>query len=223
MGTLLVRLRGPMQSWGVWGREDNRTTESVPTKSGVLGLIANVMGRDRTDDIADLAALRFGVRVLSPKHVVVCDFQTVGARTYLPTLSGNTLNKNGIVRKKFIVEDGDFLVGLEGDALTLESIAQRLRRPIRVPFLGRKAYSPTLPLFDSISDESLENALVQWRPANDCAKRGYDTQADIEMFLDMPYDPLTATIPDQPVNYASREYLPRSIARKVVKPMGTSV
>lgn len=47
MPTLLLRLVGPMQSWGTTSRFDQRDTGKDPSKSGVIGLLAAAMGIDR--------------------------------------------------------------------------------------------------------------------------------------------------------------------------------
>lgn len=44
--TLLLRLAGPQQSWGTSAIGD-RNTESVPTRSGILGLLAGTLGAER--------------------------------------------------------------------------------------------------------------------------------------------------------------------------------
>jgi CRISPR system Cascade subunit CasD len=75
MTVLLLRLAGPLQSWGSAARFARRTTENAPTKSGVLGLLAAAEGRPRTADLSDLAALRFGVRIDQP-GTRLRDFQT---------------------------------------------------------------------------------------------------------------------------------------------------
>ena len=75
MPTLLIRLQGPLQSWGTRSRFDHRDTWPYPTKSGVVGLLAAALGRDRREDVSDLAALRMGVRV-DRKGVLKVDYQT---------------------------------------------------------------------------------------------------------------------------------------------------
>jgi CRISPR system Cascade subunit CasD len=47
----------------------------------VIGLCAAALGRDRTDDIGDLAALRFGVRA-DRRGTPVRDYHTIGGGTY---------------------------------------------------------------------------------------------------------------------------------------------
>lgn len=79
MPTLLLQLKGPLQSWATEDGYTHRNTGSLPTKSGVIGLVASALGRARGSDISDLAALRFGVQ---PVHTGprLTDFQTMGRR-----------------------------------------------------------------------------------------------------------------------------------------------
>ena len=44
MSTLLLRLAGPMQSWGTDSKFDVRRTGREPSKSGVIGLVAAALG-----------------------------------------------------------------------------------------------------------------------------------------------------------------------------------
>ena len=64
MNTLLLRLSGPMQSWGVQSRFGVRDTGLEPSKSGVIGLVCAAMGIPRSDDssLAEVSRLRFGVQ-----------------------------------------------------------------------------------------------------------------------------------------------------------------
>lgn len=90
MSTVLLRLAGPVQSWGNRARgpsKAHRHTHTRPTKSGVIGLVANALGRHRADDIADLAALRFGVRTDLPGRLE-SDYHTTGSGDF-PILPGD--------------------------------------------------------------------------------------------------------------------------------------
>ena len=64
MPTLLLRLVGPMQSWGTTSRFDQRDTGKEPSKSGVVGLLAAALGIDRENwtDLEPLTRLSMGVR-----------------------------------------------------------------------------------------------------------------------------------------------------------------
>src|SRR4051794_39949025 len=75
MPTLLLRLSGPMQSWGTRSRFDDRDTERLPSKSGVIGLLCAAQGRPRLAQIEDLAALRMGVRA-DRAGILATDYHT---------------------------------------------------------------------------------------------------------------------------------------------------
>ncbi|GAA3884813.1 type I-E CRISPR-associated protein Cas5/CasD [Streptomyces sedi] len=74
---LLVRLAGPLQSWGVASRFARRDTLNRPTKSGVVGLCAAALGLPRDAPLDDLAGLLFGVRADHP-GTPLRDYHTVG-------------------------------------------------------------------------------------------------------------------------------------------------
>ncbi|GHF15188.1 hypothetical protein GCM10014715_83130 [Streptomyces spiralis] len=78
---LLVRLAGPLQSWGLTGRFARRDTHTRPTKSGVIGLCAAALGLAREEPLGELAEVRFGVRADRP-GTPLRDYHTVGGGTY---------------------------------------------------------------------------------------------------------------------------------------------
>ncbi|MFI7097761.1 type I-E CRISPR-associated protein Cas5/CasD [Streptomyces sp. NPDC050161] len=78
---LLVRLAGPLQSWGITGRFARRDTHSRPTKSGVIGLCAAALGLPREEPLGELAEVLFGVRADRP-GTPLRDYHTVGGGTY---------------------------------------------------------------------------------------------------------------------------------------------
>ncbi|MFF1631581.1 type I-E CRISPR-associated protein Cas5/CasD [Streptomyces sp. NPDC058272] len=78
---LLLRLAGPLQSWGLTGRFARRDTHSRPTKSGVIGLCAAALGLDRDEPLGELAEVLFGVRADRP-GTPLRDYHTVGGGTY---------------------------------------------------------------------------------------------------------------------------------------------
>jgi CRISPR system Cascade subunit CasD len=162
MPTLLIRLCGPMQSWGTQSRFTERDTEREPTKSGVVGLLCAALGRSRDADVSDLAALRMGVRV-DREGVVLRDYHTAGAGTGIRRASG-ALSKDPVVSNRYYLADADFLVGLEGeDAGLLQRLDQAVRRPRWQLYLGRKAFVPALPPYlpgGGLRDLPLEEALL---------------------------------------------------------------
>ena len=134
MAVVLLQLIAPMQSWGSRSRFDDRDTEREPTKSGVLGLVSSALGRSRNADVIDLAALLFGVRVDRAGQIRT-DYQTAQEG-----------NGTAVTRRHYMA-DAAFLVGLEGGPELLGQIDAALRNPHWPPFLGRKSFLPSQPMF----------------------------------------------------------------------------
>jgi CRISPR system Cascade subunit CasD len=153
VATLLLRLQGPLQSWGTRSRFDHRDTWPYPTKSGVVGLLAAALGRDRREDISDLAALRMGVRV-DRKGVLRVDYQTAQG-----VLAADLEAKRDVQSWRYFLSDAAFLVGLEGDGGLLRELHSALKRPRFPLYLGRKGYVPSPPPY--LPDGFLEAPLVE--------------------------------------------------------------
>lgn len=149
MSVLLLQLAGPLQSWGAASRFARRSTENAPTKSGLVGLLAAAQGRERSDDVSDLAALRLGVRVDQP-GVRLRDFQTAH--------HGDT-GEAMPVSDRFYLADAVFLAAFEGDQALVEELHQTLRAPVYLPYLGRRSCPPARPIPQGTVEEDLESAL----------------------------------------------------------------
>ncbi|MGE4405171.1 type I-E CRISPR-associated protein Cas5/CasD [Pseudomonas sp.] len=161
MASLLLRLQGPMQSWGTTSRFDERDTQLEPSKSGVLGLVCAALGRDRRESVEDLAALRMGVRV-DHEGVPMRDYQTA---TGVLIATGKSDLRRTVVSPRYYLSDAAFLVGLEGaDEGLLVRIHAALRAPHWPLALGRKSFAPGMPVWlpDGLSPLSLEEALAQY-------------------------------------------------------------
>lgn len=150
MSTLLLRLAGPLQSWGIQSRFTVRDTGLEPSKSGVVGLLAAALGRPRHASLEDLAALKMGVRV-DRQGTVKMDFHTAGGTHRQDDDYGVALadgsGKRAITSQRFYLADADFLVGLESDdeafLCRLDAALARPRWPL---YLGRKAFVPGRPI-----------------------------------------------------------------------------
>ena len=57
MSGLLLRLAGPLQSWGERSAFGVRDTSAFPTRSGVIGMFAAAEGRNRTAALDDYTQL----------------------------------------------------------------------------------------------------------------------------------------------------------------------
>ena len=142
MNVLLLRLCGPMQSWGVQSRFSVRDTGLEPSKSGVVGLAAAALGRPRPADVSDLAGLAMAVRV-DAEGVLRYDYHT--AQNVLKAGGGL---KDTEPSRRYYLADACFLVGLAGDDFALlQAIQSALQEPVWPLFLGRKAFVPSTPIW----------------------------------------------------------------------------
>lgn len=204
MSVLLLTLTGPLQSWGASSRFVRRGTESAPTKSGVLGLLAAAQGRRRTDPLEDLAGLRFGVRIDQPGRLMR-DFQTARSLDGKQTMP---------LSYRFYLADAVILAAMEGDRALIEELADALRRPVFPLYLGRRSCPPAGPLVPRVLDAPLDEVLrtVPW-----VAKQWYRRspavaslpEVHVETITDC--EPATAgavTVRDQPLSFdpVHREY-----------------
>ncbi len=152
--SLVLRLAGPLQSWGLTSRHNRRATAGEPTKSGLVGLLAAAQGRRRTDPIDDLAALVLGVRIDQPGQLRR-DYQTAS------TLDGGRLlstevdakgrqkpskGKYTAVTERFYLEEAVFVAAVHGPAPLLAALEPALRTPAFPLALGRRSCVPTQPL-----------------------------------------------------------------------------
>lgn len=143
MAVLLLRLAGPMQSWGTQSRFTHRDTDLEPSKSGVIGLLCAALGKPREDlqTIRELAGLKMGVRV-DQQGTLKRDYHTV---QNVAKASGGI--KDTELSNRFYLSDACFLVGLLGEPLLLEGVHKDLASPTWQLYLGRKAFVPGLPVY----------------------------------------------------------------------------
>lgn len=165
---LLLRLEGPLQSWGTRSRWDVRDSASEPTKSGVIGLLGCALGLARGDEtLLELdQALRFGVRTEAAGRLVT-DYQTI--TDYLPTAGGEWRGRDSrrkspvemraagekpstIISPRDYLEDAAFLAGFEARGADSEGLLARAALALQAPrwplFLGRKCCVPTRPIYE---------------------------------------------------------------------------
>lgn len=170
MPTLLLRMAGPMQSWGTTSRFDQRDTGKEPSKSGVLGLLAAAIGLDREnwDDLQPLAQLAMGVRHDRP-GVLKRDYQTA---QNIISADRSKVHETAVTTRDYLA-DAVFLVGLEGqDRSLLEQAHAALQNPVWPLALGRKSYVPSESIWleNGVVDAPLLAALVT-RPWLTTARR----------------------------------------------------
>jgi CRISPR system Cascade subunit CasD len=199
VSVLLMRLAGPMQSWGTRSRFTNRDTGLEPSRSGVIGLLCAALGRPREEPLGDFLPLEMAVRV-DREGRLMRDYHTAqNVRRADPTKG----TQDTVLSERFYLADADFLVGLQGNHTFLKRLDDALRRPVWQLFLGRKAFVPSLPVSEGVSDGDLVPVMsnLGWRKRH----RGDKT----------PDKPLRGVVevaygageprPDVPLSFVSRD------------------
>ncbi|MDO5785607.1 MAG: type I-E CRISPR-associated protein Cas5/CasD [Eubacteriales bacterium] len=150
---LVLCLEGALQSWGEESKWDIRDSSNMPTKSGIVGLLACAMGLERGEpEIAAMSAAitlavredRAGTRLL--------DFHTVTGAPLLnasgkPRSSGNTF-----ISKRQYLQDASFLVFIDCADDWRERMIQALQHPKWCLYLGRKSCVPSRPVLIGVTE-----------------------------------------------------------------------
>lgn len=202
--TLLIKLEGPMQSWGYRSRFDYRDTALEPTRSGVIGLICAAMGIARGEDLSRFDAIRMGVRV-DREGRPERDYHTA-----LDVIKADGSGTDTVVSRRDYLADASFTVGLEcQDRKLLDEIVRALRNPKWPLFLGRKSFpmaapidrgsGEVLPLISDVVAGSLEELL----------------QGGQRVLLED--DSGERTQHDWPLCFGARRFKPRRLTVKITK------
>ncbi|MER5904353.1 type I-E CRISPR-associated protein Cas5/CasD [Streptomyces mirabilis] len=237
---LLLRLSGPLQSWGERSHFNERDTARFPTRSGVIGLLAAALGRRRGADIDDLARLSLTVRADRP-GVLLRDLHTVGgglpAKATVTTAEGKKRSGDTttLLTHRTYLADAAFTIALTaapGDSGLLTRTATALSSPQWPPYLGRRSCPPEGPLLLGRFDDALHH-LVRL-PIS--APRPQHGSQEIEFVSDHPLDRLPAPdstsppgaetgshssgeVNDQPLNFHPRQraYRARPLYRRALQ------
>lgn len=242
---LLLRLTGPMQSWGLHSHFNERDTAAFPTRSGVLGMLASALGRHRDQPIDDLTALRLTVRTDRP-GVLLRDLHTVGGglpgKATVTTAEGKKRpgDTGTLLTHRSYLADAAFTVALTvprattDDHAFLERCAQALRSPRWSLHLGRRSCPPEGPVLVGQSDDALHHLIHLPLAARPARNREQDGTA-VEFLADRPLTHLPAPahmvstthedgtrpsseLNDQPVSYhpSHRGYRARPLYRRTL-------
>lgn len=192
-----------MQSWGESGRYNERFTELVPTKSGIIGLLAAAEGRRRTDPIEDLVKLRFAVRVDQP-GTVLRDYQTAEqakVKTHLST--------------RYYLSDAVFVAAVESeDRSVLEGLKDAINQPAFPLYLGRRSCPAPINLVLGIVDTDAVTALKEtdWQ-ASSFHRKQRAAEVNLPIYRDAKRGEDGIAHRDVPVSFSqeSREYAWRKV------------
>ncbi len=193
VATLFLRLEGPLQSWGGRTIGRFRRTESVPTKSGVLGLLGAALGLSRQQlnaRLDELNQLVMAVRVDRAGHVLE-DYQTVGAKVGVLAADGEikktaaTREVEAIISPREFLTDASFLVILQGDSELIEELSAALQSPQWPLFLGRKRCVPGTSVFGGVvHNVSLSEAILRDGP-EDSSLVPPDQRSEVRVVTDL--------------------------------------
>lgn len=165
---LVFQLQGPLAAWGDPAVGEYRGSADTPGESALIGLLGAALGFKREDETAFAAlreSYRFAVGVQKPGQLLR-DYHTaqMPGRSTLKKRPHHSrrdeLNMpreelNTILSTRDYRQNGAWLIAIQArpDAPhSLETLADALRRPRFVLYLGRKSCPPSAPLWPQIME-----------------------------------------------------------------------
>ena len=155
---LLIRLYGPLASWGDIAVGETRHSSVHPSRSALLGLLGAALGIERSDDVGQQAltdGYRFGIK-LEATGRPLRDYHTVGIGV-APRKTRFLTRRQELAAEKVdtILSTREYrcdslaLVAIEATATApydLNHLAQALRHPRFPLYLGRRSCPLAIPL-----------------------------------------------------------------------------
>ena len=178
---LMIRLYGPMVSWGDIAVGEQRLSHGHPTKSAVVGLLAAALGIKREEEDQQLALAQgyhMAVRVDSP-GALLRDYHTVQVpppdrgrhyATRKDELSVPKHTMNTILSQRDYRVDAHYTVAIYQNSgpYSLDVLAAALMSPRYHLYLGRKSCPLAFPLQPKVVDsEHLKAAFDQMPVENE--------------------------------------------------------
>ncbi|WP_405747197.1 type I-E CRISPR-associated protein Cas5/CasD [Streptomyces sp. NBC_01525] len=227
MTGLIMRLAGPLQSWGERSAfSAERDTALFPTRSALIGMFAAAEGIPRHDTAAlqRYAALEFTIRIDRP-GVSLVDYHTVGggqAKDKTAATSGGSRKGAAVVTRRHYLADAVFVIAITGPRKDTARVADALHQPHWAPYLGRRACPPDEPLLLRTDAADPVGELLHHVPLSpDLARRAPQNGIVLATFLwerarhQAPTSADTLTVQDVPHSFAphSRSHGKRRLHR----------
>lgn len=216
MRTLLLRLAGPMQSWGTSSRFSIRDTGLEPSKSGVIGLLCAALGKPREESTVEnaefsrLIELRMGVRV-DREGVMRVDYHTAQK----VAKAGGGKPKETELSWRYYLSDACFVVALASeDEALLGRLNDALLHPHWQLSLGRKSFLPGAPVRMGelyMGDATDALASIAWQGGD--GRREKLSDEKLRVVYDATPEDHTEVRHDLPLSLAlgRRRFLPRYV------------
>ncbi|MEN9358903.1 MAG: hypothetical protein RL095_438 [Verrucomicrobiota bacterium] len=197
---LVMRLQGPLQSWGIDSRFDERRSDDFPSKSALIGLISAAMGLEKGSPREALVLPRLAamellvVRETQEEPVRLRDFHTVRnvRRAEPPSSNPNSKSKSAIkevdvTRRDYLCGCG-FLAFFSGEPELIAEVAAALRDPVYGIWLGRKCCLPSAPVFAGVYPDEASALLAELKvPLDERAwERDSSSRSSAAWRLDVP-------------------------------------
>ena len=162
---IVLRLEGVMQSWGEDSKWNHRASRQMPSKSGIVGMLACAMGLERDDHaIVELGnAIIMAVRADRP-GMIATDFQTVTGYPLLTAEGKPRSGGNTFISRREYLQDAVFTVFIEAEEGWEGRITDALSDPVWPVYLGRKNCVPSRPVLMETTMEygSLQDAVKRY-------------------------------------------------------------
>jgi CRISPR system Cascade subunit CasD len=211
-GYLVLRLEGPLQSWGLDSQYNRRNTGLIPTKSAIAGICCAALGLPRGSEEEQMFLASFAkIRMLAiaiprnggKKELPVRRLQDYHTVQNTKTAEGK--NKDCHITYRQYLTDASFGILLTGELHLLKQIADALGNPVWGLWLGRKTCIPSTPVLVGLKgnrDDALHLLF------GEKTLESFTRQEEVETF-----DEGRDTLPDAPVSFATegRLFSPRRV------------
>ena len=160
-------LGAPLQSWGNQDvRGDYFPTDTKPTKSCVVGLIACALGLERGNPligelydelVIEVEPVNWGT-ILTDYHIIEAN---ENRRIYMANgrNTGDRAATVGMVTYRSYIQNGEFNVFVDGEEDVLADIVEAFNHPYWTPYLGRKSCVVSQPIRAVACHELPENRI----------------------------------------------------------------
>jgi CRISPR system Cascade subunit CasD len=227
---LAVMLDAPLMSWGHSSRFTRRTTALHPTRSALTGMICAALGVAKGSDAEKawldqlekvqmtvlaiprqkpLGGEELPIRRMEDYHVTGGGYDKKTQAGSIPRkASGGPCDNPTLSWRQYLL-DARFGVILAGSGETLREVAKALADPRWGVWFGRKNCIPAAPVLRGVVVDTLDEGLAHLGLVGKQLTE-FAHVADAESFADG-----TDTLMDAPVNYMTRQFKPRRIAKHV--------